>query len=476
MVLDKQNSIYLYNSLTNKKELFIPITRGNVSIYTCGPTVYDTPHIGNYRSYIFSDILVRTFLFNKYKVKYIINITDVGHLTDERDQGEDKLEKRALEEKKEARGIAKVYTNQFLAESCALNLKEANEYPKATEHIKEQVEMIKSLEKKGFTYKIDDGIYFDTGKLNHYGYLSKATEKEDARARIKENHQKKNMHDFALWKFSPKAPQRQMEWSSPWGVGFPGWHIECSAMSHAYLGFPFDIHTGGIDHKQVHHENEIAQNKIFFSGKSVNYWLHNNFVTIEGNKMSKSIGNLYTISNIKQKGFTPLALRYLYLSTQYRQILEFSWGSLSQAQSAYTNLAQHIERLSSVSSVTLKFILNFFKYSSVKKHWINKFKNAIGDDLNTPRALAVVWELIKNENIGARIKLYLLLEFDKVLGLGLAQYAKAIPENIKKIAIERQRYRIEKNWKKSDELRKEIEKHGFIIEDIGESFRIIKKV
>lgn len=471
-----RKKLYLYNSLTNKKEQFKPIKKGLVSMYTCGPTVYGNPTIGNFRSYVFADVLKRTLLFNGYSVKHVVNITDVGHLTDDEDQGEDKIEKKAKEESKTAQEIAHMYTNQFIQDANELNIIKANKYPKATEHIKEQIEIIKNLEQKGFTYKTSDGIYFDTHKLKTYGKLSNIVPEEEAHGRIGTNNEKKSPHDFALWKFSPEDVQRQMEWDSPWGVGFPGWHIECSAMSYKYLGFPFDIHTGGIDHKPVHHENEIAQNEVYCGTQSVNYWLHNDFMTVDGNKMSKSLGNLYTLSDCVQKGFSPMALRYLYLTTHYRQVLAFSWDSLSQAQSAYNNLIEHLQRSSTKTQFTFRYIFNFLRYYDIKRYWTKKFTHAINDDLNTPRALAVIWELLKNESIPAHIKIPLVISFDRVLGLKLREYVEQdIPEEIRALAQKREELRKKKEWAKGDELRREIEVRGYILEDTKEGFRILKK-
>ncbi|HKZ34226.1 MAG TPA: cysteine--tRNA ligase, partial [Candidatus Nanoarchaeia archaeon] len=316
--------IKLYNTLTRKKEVFKPLKKGQVGVYTCGPTVYWYQHIGNLRTYIFADILKRVFLYNNYKVKHIINVTDVGHLTSDADTGEDKIERAAKREGKTAREIADYYLRIFQEDFKKLNILEPNSWPKATEHIKEQIELIKKLEEKGFTYKTNDGIYFNTGKLKDYGKLARLKIRGLQAGKRISLGEKKNKTDFALWKFSPLGEKRQQEWDSPWGIGFPGWHIECSAMSMKYLGENFDIHTGGQDHIQIHHTNEIAQSEAATGKPFVRYWLHGAWLLFRGRKISKSLGGLYTISELEKLGFEPIDFRYLCLGTHYRKPLSFT--------------------------------------------------------------------------------------------------------------------------------------------------------
>ena len=373
----------LWNTATRSLEEFHPIHPPAIGLYTCGPTVYWDAHIGNMRSYVFEDILQRTLELEGYAVKRVMNITDVGHLTSDEDEGEDKIEQAAAKEGKTAQEIATMYTHRFLDDARKLNIKipSAPYLCKATEHIPEQIELIQELEKKGFTYQTSDGIYFDTSKFPSYGTLSgqRLEEKEEG-ARVEINTEKRNKTDFALWKLSGALSKRQQEWPSPWGVGFPGWHIECSAMSRKYLGQPFDIHCGGVDHIPVHHENEIAQSEAAYGVKLANYWLHNEFLAVESQKMSKSLGNVYTVSDLESRGFDPLALRYLYLGTHYRQKENFTWDALQAAQNALTRLRETIREWDAPEIGCAEYETNF--------------TTAIEDDLNTPIALSVLWKLV----------------------------------------------------------------------------------
>jgi len=460
----------LYNSLTRKTEVFTPLTPFQVGMYTCGPTVYQYAHIGNFRAYATADLLVRTLKFHNYQVHFVMNITDVGHLVSDEDTGEDKLEKSARREGKTAWEIAKFYTDAFLKDYDALHLTRPETLAKATDHIQEQIELIKRLEDKGLTYVIADGVYFDTSKLADYGKVSTLDQiKEGARVEI--NEEKRNPRDFALWKFSPKdAGKRDMEWESPWGLGFPGWHIECSAMSMKYLGETFDIHTGGVDHISVHHTNEIAQSEGATGKQFVKYWIHTSFMLVEGQKMSKSLGNTYTLSDLKQNGFNPVHLRYLYLQTHYRQEMNFTWESLEAAKNA-------VDRLQN--------IISSWKKATQTSHEANhkydeKFKEALSDDLNTPQALAVMWEMLRTD-ISQVEKLATLLRMDDVLGLGvrfLLQHSKRnlepIPEVVQSLVTERNKAREEKDYTRSDMLRIEIKKLGYEIFDTSEGVSIKK--
>jgi len=452
--------IRLFNTLTRKKEIFKPIKKGRVGIYTCGPTVYLYQHIGNLRSYIFSDILRRVFLYNKYKVRQVMNVTDVGHLTSDADEGEDKMEKAAKRENKKAEDIANYYWNIFKDDFKKLNILEPDIWCKATEHIKEQIKLIKKLEKKGYTYRTSDGIYFDTTKFKNYGALAQLKKEGLKAGKRIDLREKKNITDFALWKFSPSTlrpgsgPKRQQEWDSPWGIGFPGWHLECSAMSMKYLGEHFDIHTGGIDHIPVHHSNEIAQSEAATGKKFVNYWIHGEFLTFKGEKVSKSTGGLYTISELEEKKFSPIAYRYLTFITHYRDPLNFSLKSLQSAQNAYFRLKNIIGSLN-------KGIL---KGSRTNKRYLVSFHKAINNDLDMPKALSILWKLMRDTR--AKGKIATIMEFDKVLGLNLLKREEfEIPQQIKKLITEREQARKNKNWKKSDEIRNKIKSLGYLIED-----------
>ena len=445
----------LYNTLSKKKENFKPIKGKNVGMYTCGPTVYWYQHIGNLRSYIFADILRRVLLYNKFKVKQVMNVTDVGHLTSDANVGEDKIEKAAKKEHKKASEIANFYWKIFRQDFKKLNIIEPDIWCKATDHIKEQIGLVKILEKKGYTYKTSDGIYFDTSKLKDYGKLARLKIeglKAGVRIAMKE---KKNPTDFVLWKFSEKPGVRQQEWKSPWGIGFPGWHIECSAMSMKYLGKTFDIHTGGEDHITVHHTNEIAQSEAATGKKFVKFWLHGAFLTTKGEKVSKSKGGLYTISELEEKGFDALTYRYLCLTAHYKTQLEFSIKSLENAQNSFTKLKDKI----------LDFKKSKDKKGSVSKY-VKDFSSALDDDLNMPRALAVVWSLVKDSKVGSGLKYKALLNFDKVLGLGLDKVKKVkFSSEVLGLIKKRNKARKDKNWKESDRIRAILVKNGVKVSD-----------
>lgn len=455
--------IKLYNSLTRQTEVLKPIKEKEIGLYTCGPTVYNYAHIGNLRTFLFEDILKRVLEYNGVKVKHVMNITDVGHLTSDSDTGEDKLEKGAKRENKTVWEIAELYTNAFLKDIERLNLITPDVLVKATDTIQEQINLIKDLEKKGFTYKIDDGIYFDTSKLETYGRLWPQKMKLKAGARIDVVKGKKNETDFALWKFSPKDTKRQMEWDSPWGVGFPGWHTECVVMSMDNLGVPFDIHCGGVDHVLIHHTNEIAQCEAATGKPLCNVWMHAEHLSLKEGKMSKSEGTVVLIDTLIEKGIDPLAYRYLCLTTHYRTRLTFSWESLEASQNGLTSLRNKFLEFKKAEKTELKD--NGFK---------QKFNEAINDDLDTPKALAIVWEMIKSD-IPDYSKYELLLNFDKVLGLDLENYKQEeAPKEIKEIAEQRQEARKNKDWAKSDELRDKLKEMGWTIEDTSEGYKLSK--
>ncbi|MBU0645891.1 cysteine--tRNA ligase [Patescibacteria group bacterium] len=455
--------IKLYNTLSREKEEFKPTKDKEVGIYACGPTVYFFAHIGNFRTYVFEDVLRRVLEFNGYAVKFVMNITDVGHLTDDADAGEDKMLLAMRREGKSAQEIAEFYTQAFMADVKKLNIKPADEYPRATDHIQEQIELIKKLEEKGFTYQTTDGVYFDTSKLPDYGRLSgQKSEEKEAGARVAMG-EKKNPTDFALWKFSSESEQRLMEWESPWGKGFPGWHIECSAMSAKYLGIPFDIHLGGIDHVPVHHENEIAQTQAAEGKLLANYWVHSDFLTVDGGKMSKSLGNIYTISDLAAKGIDPLAFRYFCLGAHYRTKLNFTTESINAAQNALNNLRDAVRDWDSPSGGCAAYE--------------QEFAAALDDDLNLPEALAVVWQM-KDSASASSAKAASLLKFDQVLGLELDQYVAqplAVPEDVKSLVKDRERAREEKDFERADQLREQIEKKGFTVDDQAAGSKINQK-
>jgi cysteinyl-tRNA synthetase len=412
------------------------------------------------------DVLKRGLLYNGYEVKHVMNVTDVGHLTGDRDMGEDKLEKGAEKEGRSAWEIADFYTKAFMKNLKDLNIIEPDITSKVTDNIPEQIELIKILEQKGYTYKINDGIYFDTSKVKNYNKLSHQS-LEDLRegARVEINPEKKNPTDFALWKFSPKDKKRQMEWESPWGIGFPGWHIECSAISMKFLKDRLDIHCGGIDHIDVHHTNEIAQSESATGKKFFNYWMHNAFLNISGGKkMAKSDNNFLTLENaLIKKGIDPLVYRYAFLQVHYRKPMEYSDESMANSAEGLKRLRNQVRELGG-------------KKGEVNKDYKNKFLEYINDDLNMPMALSLIPEVLKSKLENSE-KLALILDFDKVFGLRLKDALESVnvPEEIEKLALKREEARKEKNYEKADELRKEIEDMGYIVKDTSDGFEIFKK-
>lgn len=456
-------SILFFNTLTKKEEEFQPLKPNKVGIYTCGPTVYWFPHIGNMRAYLCSDLLRRTFEYNNFEVELVINITDVGHLTSDSDEGEDKMIVAMKREGKTAYEIADFYTKTFLKDLNRLNIKPAHYYPKATEHIAEQIKMIRDIERNGFTYQTTDGIYFDTSKLPQYGILSgQKSEEKQAGARV-EMKEKRNATDFALWKFSPVGSRREMEWESPWGKGFPGWHIECSAMSIKYLGMPFDVHTGGIDHIPVHHENELAQAIGCCGAYHARFWIHNDFLTVDGGKMSKSLGNLFTIDDLVAKGFEPIAYRYFILGAHYRAKLNFTWSALESSQNALRRLRQIVRDWDSPE-------IGCAEYEQ-------RFLDAINNDINIPQALAILWEMVGDEKIPTSARARSILKFDSMLGLGLEDYVGKrleIPEEVLELMRKRDEARAKKDWGESDRLREEIKNRGYKVEDTESGIKIME--
>lgn len=457
--------LQIYNSLTRKKEEFVPLDPPQVGMYTCGPTVYSYVTIGNWRTNILSDLVYRTLEMFGYQVKHVMNITDVGHLTDGADLGEDKLQQAAEKERKTAWEIAQVYTEDFLQGLKELNIKKPDVLPRATKHIDQQISLIKKIEQAGFTYQTSDGLYFDLQKYEQtghsYGQLS-SLDNVEAGARVEENPEKKDPRDFALWKFSPEDKQRDMEWDSPWGRGFPGWHIECSAMSMAYLGEQFDIHLGGEDLKSTHHPNEIVQSETA-TGKSpfVRYWIHGAFLMVDGGKMSKSLGNQYTLHDIKSKGFDPLDLRYFYLTGHYRKQLNFTWEALKSAQQSRLKLQGLIPE-------QIKGEKKSEKVEKLKK----EFTRALADDLNLPQALAIFWRAVKSSDLTGQEKKWLVKETNQVLGLDLLTRPE-IPEKVGKLVFKREKLRQNEEWERADKIRKQIEDLGYQVEDTSTGPKII---
>jgi len=467
-------AIRLYNTLTRQKEEIVPEKDNLVRIYSCGLTVYDYAHIGNLRKYIFDDLLVRTFKYFGYRVKHVMNITDVGHLTSDADEGEDKIEKGARREKMTAYEVARHFEASFLEDLKLLNIEKPEILCRATEHIDDQINLIKTLEAKGYTYKTSDGIYFDTSRSKDYGKLARldlAGQKEGAR--VEKNPEKKNPADFALWKFSPHPDsgqaKREMEWPSPWGVGFPGWHIECSAMSTKYLGQPFEIHTGGVDHIPVHHTNEIAQSEAACDLPLAKYWVHSEHLLNEGKKMAKSEGSFLRLEDLKTKGYEPLDFRYLCLSASFQSKLSFSFDSMTQAKNSLAKMrefSQLIDRTKEVEGEE-----EFYK----KK--LREFEDAIADNLDTPVAFAVIFNSIsdaqKNGYIG-RLAGDFIERVDQVFALDLNKDLE-IPQSVLEQVKNREQLRKNGLYDDADKVRREIEEMGFEIEDLKDTTRIIKK-
>ncbi len=463
--------LQLRNTLSGELETFEPLN-GTVKMYNCGPTVYDRQHIGNLRGAVLSNTLKRTLESFGYKVSHVSNITDVGHLVSDADDGEDKIEAAAKKMGKHTQEIAEEITQLYFADLDALGIDRSKmRFPRATQYIDEQIALVKTLLQKGYAYQITDGVYFDTSRFAGYGKLGGLSlTGQQAGARVEENTEKKNPHDFALWKFSPKNEKRQQEWPSPWGVGFPGWHLECTAMIFKLLGKQIDIHLGGEDLAPIHHNNEIAQAEAATGKQFVRYWMHNAFITIEGKKVSKSLGNTIYLTQMTDRGLNPRALRYLYLTAHYRTPMNFTWESAEGADAALKRL--------------LRAYLEMPKGGSVNEAFLKDFYAALANDLDTPAALARVWELMKDENVSNADKKASLAAADKILGLGLAEArpvqklsvtADNLPGEVKTLVDEREAARKNKDFARSDELRKAIESKGFTVKDTPEGQQISTK-
>ncbi|MDR2016246.1 MAG: cysteine--tRNA ligase [Burkholderiales bacterium] len=455
-------SLILYDNYTRQLRPFEPLhPDGEVGLYTCGPTVYDYQHIGNYRTFLFEDTLKRVLRWNGYLVRHVMNITDVGHLTSDADSGEDKMEKGARRTGKTAWEIAQLYTDAFLDDLNKLGIEMPTVLCRATDHIQEQIEFVADLEKKGFTYQTSDGIYFDTSKQDSYGYLARLNrEGLEAGKRI-DLGEKRNITDFALWKFSPPGERRQMEWSSPWGAGFPGWHIECSAMAQCYLGDYFDIHCGGEDHLSIHHTNEIAQTEARVGTRLAHFWMHGYFLLLNDAKMAKSAGEFLRIQSLIDRGYDPLAYRYLCLTAHYRKQLTFTWDALDAAQTALERLRQGFYALPESAAAPDVAL-------------VERYTAELNDDLNLPRALAIVWETLRGA-LDPAVKRATLAHFDAVLGLQLAEWRPAeitIPDDIQALADDRLAARQAKDWAESDRLREALKTAGWDIEDASDGYRL----
>lgn len=464
-------TVKLYNTLTKKKEDFVPLNGNKVKIYSCGPTVYSYAHIGNFRTYVFVDNLRRILEYNGYKLKHVMNITDVGHLESDGDDGEDKMEKAAKKENKSPYEIAKFYTDKFIEDMKKLNIEMPEIIAKATEHISDMLELAKEIVKNGYGYETSTAIYFDVSKLDKYPVLSnRNVDEQIAGARVNVDPEKRNPYDFAIW---IKAPENHiMKWDSPWGLSYPGWHLECSAMSKKYLGEVFDIHTGGVDHIPTHHENEIAQSKGAFGKIPAKIWMHVEFLQVNGGKMSKSLGNVYTIEQLEQKGIEALAYKLFCYTAHYRTKLNFTFDGALASQKALNRLREsYLKNISGKDEISNEQI----------EEYRNKFLQAINDDLNMPVAMGIVWEVARSEKKSKKIA-KLLLEFDNVLGLDLINSEKymnsqkeiEVPLEIQELLNKRKSAREEKNWDLADKIRDEIKLKGYIVKDTKEGMTVEK--
>lgn len=458
-------SLKIYNTLTRKKEEFKPIDKKEVRIYSCGPTVYYYAHIGNLRAYLFMDNLRRVLKYNGYKLKHAMNVTDVGHLVSDADEGEDKMLKASRRENKNPFEIADFYTKAFLEDMNKLNIDMPDIICKATEHIKVMEEYVKKIIENGYAYETENTIYFDTSKLDKYGVLSNRNiDEQKAGARVNFDNEKKNPSDFALW---IKAPENHlMKWDSFWGKCYPGWHLECSAMSEKYLGEVFDIHTGGMDHIPVHHENEIAQGKGYCGKIPAHYWMHVDFLQVNGGKMSKSLNNLYTLKDLEEKGFKPEVYRMFNFSSHYKKPINFTFEAMESAKTALNRLREGYKRhLSGNDGIE----------ETIVKEFEDRFLDAINDDLNMPQAMSVIWDLVKYEKKSPLLA-KTLLKFDNVLGLNIDKEEKIdLPEEIMQIIEERKKARENKAWNKSDELRDKLVNLGYTVKDTPNGMIVSRK-
>lgn len=458
----------VYNTLTRRKEELVTVHPGEVRMYSCGPTVYSRAHMGNMRAYIFMDTLRRVIKFNGYKLLGVMNITDVGHLTSDADDGDDKMEKAAKKTGKSPWEIAEHFTKLFFEDTDKLNIERPEIVAKATDHIADMLEFVEALVEKGYGYETSDGIYFDISKFPSYGKLSGNTRLSDniAGARVDVNDEKRNPADFALWKKAPK--EHIMQWDSPWGRSYPGWHIECSTMSRKYLGDTFDIHTGGVDHIPIHHENEIAQSEALLGHPAVHYWMHVEFMQVDGRKMSKSLGNTYTLDELEEKGYSPMDFRYFCLNTHYRKKLNFTFEGMDGAKTAYSRLLALVGACKHAESGTTD--------PEIIRQFDKAFLDAVSDDLNIPLGLGELWTLLKNPP--SRDIYDAAMRADKVLALSLDKCDEKkdddVPERIRDIAERRFAARKAKNWAESDALRAELAEKGWSVADSKDGYSLKK--
>ena len=474
-----RQSLALHNTLTGTQDQFTPADHETVRMYVCGPTVYSAPHIGNMRTYLFSDVLRRTLRFAGYGVRAAMNITDVGHLTSDADTGDDKMAMAAAAERATAWEIAEKYTAKFFADAQQLNILPMDYVLRATDHIPHQIALIERLEEKGFVYRTADGLYFDTSLVPDYGKLTPNDTRENIRAgeRVAMG-EKRHTTDFALWKFSrPGAPKRDMEWPSPWGVGFPGWHIECSAMAMEYLGETLDMHLGGIDHIAIHHSNEIAQSESATGKPFSRWWMHGAFLTAEGaRRMGKSEGNQITVTTLREWGYHPLDFRYLVLLSHYRSPLTFSRGVLDSAAVALGRLRHRVAALVAAAEAE---DLPTPEPQAQDSPYLQQFVAALAEDLNMPRAVSVLWNLVRDPDVADALKLTLLRSFDEVLGLDLdaapETAAPQVPHEVAQLAQRRWELRSQRKWAESDELRDAIHAAGYEVQDGPDGYQLVPR-
>lgn len=461
----------VYNTLTRRKEDFVPLNEKVVTMYSCGPTVYSYAHVGNLRTYVFMDLIRRVLKYDGYKIKGVMNVTDVGHLLADGDDGEDKMQKAAREQQKTPWEIAAFYSDVFFKDIASLNINKPEIIAKATDHIPEMIEFVQVLLDKGYAYEISDGIYFDISKFPSYGKLSgQSIEEKEAGARVEENSEKRHPADFALWKKADK--NHIMQWESPWGMGFPGWHIECSAMSRKYLGEVFDLHTGGIDAVPVHHENEIAQNEARAGKQTVNYWMHGEFMLVDGGKMSKSLGNVYTLAQLAEMGYAPLDFRFFCLNAHYRKKLNFTFEGLTAAKTSRERLNAAVYQHNVGSEKA-----DPEKLAEYKK----QFVDAINDDLNIPLALGVLFNLVKEPR--SKDVYDLILDFDRVFGLSLDKVTEPkvennnadVPAEVMELVEKRQAAKKAKDFALADEIRGKISDLGYEVKDTRDGPVVTKK-
>ena len=465
-------TINIYNTLTRKVEPFKPISNNEVKIYCCGPTVYLFQHIGNFRTYIFEDVLVRTLRFAGYKVNHVMNITDVGHLVGDADDGEDKMLMAARREKKKSFEIAEFYTDRFFDDARKLNIKKPDVVCKATDHIQEMIDLTKKIEENGYAYFANGNVYFDVMKDKNYGKLAGLNlEKLQAGATIEVDEHKRSPFDFVLWFTKSKFENQELQWDSPWGTGYPGWHIECSAMSMKYLGDQFDIHCGGYDHITVHHTNEIAQSEAATQKPWVNYWLHAQFLTVDGEKMGKSKGNLYLIKDFEDRKIDPMAFRFLTLSSHYRSHLNFTWDTVTNAENSYQKLKKTVLNLKkevgeSISNINNKDLIKSLTPS--QNSLLAEFESAIFDDLNTANAITTIWKVVNDSTLNSAEKLGLVFIFDEVLGFSARDWKVGVLElsdEVKSLVAQRDQARANKDFKESDRIRDLLKSQGFEVLD-----------